>query len=74
MSDKKSIKKVRERLANISQKWKGIDLIEVKEEEVEDDVGEPETKRGDHVGFGDFIGEEGYELEGAHDVPDRKRF
>ena len=35
-----------------------------------DDVEEPEAKRGDHVGFGDFVGEEGDELEGA----DQKRF
>ena len=60
---------------NIAKKWKGIELIEV-EEEVEEDVEEPKTKRGDHVGFGDIIGEEGdtLALEGADEIPYHKLF
>ena len=75
VTDKKSIQTIRERLLKIAKKWKGIELIEV-EEEVEEDVEEPKTKRGDHVGFGDIIGEEGdtLALEGADEIPYHKLF
>ena len=63
MSDHRSNNKRRDRLANISKKWTGIDLIEV-EEEVEEGVGENMEKDGDHVGE---------DVEDPLDEPDRKR-
>ena len=49
--------------------WEGIDLLEAEDE----DFQEEEPKRGDHVGFGEIIGESGDEIEGGNDVPPRKR-
>ena len=69
LTEKKSLNKIRERLLRISRQWKGIQFIEV-EEEIENEIEKPGVKRGDHVGFGDIVGDEGDELEGA----DKKRF
>ena len=63
MSDHISNNKRRERLANISKKWTGIDLIEV-EEEAEEDLGEATEKDGDHVGE---------DVEDPLNGPNRKR-
>ena len=40
------------------------------EEEIEKEIEKPRVKRGDHVGFGDIVGEEDDELEGSQ----KKRF
>ena len=64
-----SSKKVRASLVSVAIKWKGIEFVEVEEE----DLREPEAKRGNHVGFGDIIGESGDELEGGNDLPNHKR-
>ena len=69
VTEKKSLQNIRERLLSISRQWKGIELIKV-EEEMGDDINEPAAKRGDHVCFGNIVGEEGDELEGAK----KKRF
>ena len=63
LTEEKKINKIRERLLHISKQWKGIEFIEV-EEETEKVIEEPRLKRGDHVGFGDIVGEEDDELEG----------
>ena len=60
---KKKLNKIRKRLLHISKQWKGIKFIEV-EEETEKVIEEPRLKRGDHVSFGDIVGEEDDELEG----------
>ena len=65
-----SSKKVRASLVSVAIKWKGIEFVEVEEE----DFIEPEAKRGDHVGFGDIIGESGDKLEGGNDLQNHKRF
>ena len=64
LTEEKKINKIRERLLHISKQWKGIEFIEV-EEETEKVIEEPRLKRGDHVGFGDIVGEEDDELEGS---------
>ena len=69
LTEKKSLKTIWERLLHISKQWKGIQFIEV-EEEIEKEIKKPRVKRGDHVGFGDIVGDEDDELEGA----EKKRF
>merc|ERR1719491_2381632 len=53
----------------LSRTWKDFHYVEADDEDFE----EKEPKRGDHVGFGNIIGDSGDEIEGGSDLPPRKR-
>ena len=70
LATNKSSREVRASLLLKALKLKGIEVVEAEDE----DFREPEAKRGDHIGFGDIIGESGDELEGGNDLPNHKNF